>query len=272
MFECVAESERTVTQCPRCLPERQACRDCGEDKPATEFYLNSKKTRLLSYCKTCNTIRARKQRAEKAAPPTKDAKACIKCGQTKPAKHFHRRACRADGLNPWCKVCRKVHRGGAPKASVPPSLLAALTPKRCSACGKTKPVNLFCRSRANKDGRSIYCRQCSVQRTARWKSSNPGKVADSMRIQNGKRRVALKGGSLGKVSAALVRTIGDAQRWRCAYCPSSIRKRYHLDHITPLARGGAHEARNLQLTCPPCNSSKAATDPILFAQSMGKLL
>ena len=40
----------------------------------------------------------------------------------------------------------------------------------------------------------------------------------------------------------------------------------------PLARGGKHEASNLQLLCPPCNMSKNAKHPIDFMQQRGFLL
>ena len=35
----------------------------------------------------------------------------------------------------------------------------------------------------------------------------------------------------------------------------------HLDHVIPLARGGAHTADNLRVACAPCNQSKGATMP-----------
>ncbi len=43
----------------------------------------------------------------------------------------------------------------------------------------------------------------------------------------------------------------------CAYCsadtPPGAR---HVDHATPLARGGAHAVGNLRVACPPCNWRK----------------
>ena len=69
-----------------------------------------------------------------------------------------------------------------------------------------------------------------------------------------------------------IEAIGTAQRWRCAICSASIKTGYHVDHIQPLARGGKHEPRNIQLTCPSCNVRKNAKDPIDYMRSLGRLL
>ncbi|MGL5935922.1 MAG: HNH endonuclease, partial [Cetobacterium sp.] len=37
-------------------------------------------------------------------------------------------------------------------------------------------------------------------------------------------------------------------------------------------RGGAHCDSNVQLLCPTCNLRKAAKDPVVFMQEMGRLL
>ncbi len=62
------------------------------------------------------------------------------------------------------------------------------------------------------------------------------------------------------------------QRGRCGYCRKKIGNRYHVDHVTPLAKGGSNGRKNLQILCPPCNQSKSAKDPIDFARSKGLLI
>jgi len=69
-----------------------------------------------------------------------------------------------------------------------------------------------------------------------------------------------------------IKTIFKAQRGKCAYCRNKVGKSYHVDHITPLALGGANDRTNLQITCSKCNHTKHAKDPIVFAQSLGMLL
>ena len=49
--------------------------------------------------------------------------------------------------------------------------------KRCYTCKLEKPLSEFCKNRANKDGISCYCRQCSTERTRKWRRSPEGVAA-----------------------------------------------------------------------------------------------
>jgi len=42
-------------------------------------------------------------------------------------------------------------------------------------------------------------------------------------------------------------------------CNRYIAKRYEVDHIIPLSRGGTNWPSNLQLMCKRCNQSKGAS-------------
>lgn len=66
--------------------------------------------------------------------------------------------------------------------------------------------------------------------------------------------------------------IGNSQKWKCVACRKSIKLKYHVDHIMPLALGGKHERLNIQLLCPSCNLSKHKKHPVDFMQSIGYLL
>lgn len=66
--------------------------------------------------------------------------------------------------------------------------------------------------------------------------------------------------------------IFNMQKGLCAYCKISIKEKYHVDHITSLAKGGTNWPKNLQLLCVPCNMHKHDKDPIDFAKSLGMLL
>ena len=63
-----------------------------------------------------------------------------------------------------------------------------------------------------------------------------------------------------------------AQSGKCAYCRVKLGKKYHVDHIVALSKGGANDRTNLQILCARCNQTKSAKDPIVFAQSLGMLL
>lgn len=90
---------------------------------------------------------------------------------------------------------------------------------------------------------------------------------------SGHKRRALKRGSKGSHSASDLLAILKAQSGKCAYCRSSlIKRKKHVDHITPLSCGGSNDRTNIQYLCAPCNLTKGAKDPILFAQELGRLL
>lgn len=76
----------------------------------------------------------------------------------------------------------------------------------------------------------------------------------------------------GRLPRGTVKRLGELQRWKCAVCRVCIKKQFHVDHIVPLAKGGAHERTNIQLLCPSCNVRKSAKDPIRFMQERGFLL
>lgn len=117
---------------------------------------------------------------------------------------------------------------------------------------------------------------------AAYRAANKERIAErakayraSHRLEkacNEARRRALKKASGGVYFATDVRAIGEAQKHRCAYCRASVRSAFHMDHIVPLIRGGSNDRRNIQLLCAPCNLKKGASDPINYAQSLGRLI
>lgn len=105
----------------------------------------------------------------------------------------------------------------------------------------------------------------SAERVRRYRAKHPHRAREW--AQNRKNR---KHGA--RLPYGTIPRLGGAQRWKCAICQTSIKARYHVDHIMPIARGGKHEPRNLQLLCPSCNVRKNAKDPIAYMQELGRLL
>ncbi len=50
----------------------------------------------------------------------------------------------------------------------------------------------------------------------------------------------------------------ELQDGKCGQYGQRLDLRYlHVDHIIPVAHGGSHEMRNLQLLCQPCHNRKS---------------
>lgn len=73
-----------------------------------------------------------------------------------------------------------------------------------------------------------------------------------------RRRARLLGASTDTRGVAQwIRELRLKRRVKCYYCPTVIPgAKMHVDHIVPLAKGGAHAIGNLCASCPTCNLSK----------------
>jgi hypothetical protein len=103
--------------------------------------------------------------------------------------------------------------------------------------------------------------------TAAWGKANP----ETLRIYcNNYRAKKLANG--GKLSKGLSAKLFKLQQGKCPCCSQPLGDDYHMDHITPLKKGGANEDWNIQLLRQQCNNQKHAKDPIDFMQSRGFLI
>jgi 5-methylcytosine-specific restriction endonuclease McrA len=101
----------------------------------------------------------------------------------------------------------------------------------------------------------------------RWRDSHPIEVG----LFRKRWRAARRNSQIGPITAAQILDLYVKQRGLCAICRKKLTEQ-HVDHIEPLAKGGAHVINNLQLLCPPCNVRKSDRHPIEHMQSLGFLL
>lgn len=114
----------------------------------------------------------------------------------------------------------------------------------------------------------------------KWKSSNPLKDKESksryLRTEKGKVSKANKAHrrrerfleNRSPITNEQMMIIRSAKT--CFYCGIRSR-RMEIDHMVPLAKGGAHSKDNIVMACGPCNRAKSAKDPNEFARSRGLL-
>lgn len=101
----------------------------------------------------------------------------------------------------------------------------------------------------------------------RWRIANLDVVSALSRQRRGRQR-----GNGGAHTAKQIADLLVKQKRKCVNCLCSIEKKYHVDHIVPVARGGSNDISNIQLLCPTCNHRKSAKDPFAWAREHGRLL
>lgn len=104
-----------------------------------------------------------------------------------------------------------------------------------------------------------------------YRKKNPDGIAAQKR-----RYKASKIGADGSHTGKDVQEIFDSQRGLCANCKKKLfksgAKKFHVDHVVPLSKGGSNWPSNLQCLCAFCNMSKGAKDPLDWAKENGRLL
>jgi 5-methylcytosine-specific restriction endonuclease McrA len=106
-----------------------------------------------------------------------------------------------------------------------------------------------------------------LQKQKEWWAANSHRRRAYLSLRRSRKRAAI-----GSYDEEDVKRLLMLQSGKCVCCRTRFGKRYCVDHIIALARGGTNERDNLQLLCVSCNSQKWAHDPIKFMQSRGYLL
>lgn len=101
-------------------------------------------------------------------------------------------------------------------------------------------------------------------RAKRWIQNNLDRHRASMRKSKQNRR-AREVAAEGKFTVKDIELLHVRQRGRCYWCRMKYGKKFHIDHVWPLKRGGSNGPENLVLSCPTCNLRKNAKTPMEFA-------
>lgn len=149
--------------------------------------------------------------------------------------------------------------------------------------GVARPAEDFYKNRARADGLSSQCKRCQREYTSRpavrkaanastaaWQKRNPDKRAATnkrwrdgdplnQRLLNGAREARHHGGLADRLSPEILRAYWESHgigEGVCYYTGEPLGDDWHLDHMTPLSRGGHHGADNLVPCTPFVNMSK----------------
>lgn len=178
----------------------------------------------------------------------------------------------ADSISKFCNKCDCETERNA-RRQCKPCQKAATTVWRAANLEKVKATKAAWYAANRKKEKVanaawyVANRERKAATTAAWKKANPGAV----RINKHNRR-ALKIAVGGALSKGLSAKLFELQRGKCACCKLPLGDNLHMDHIMPLALGGANIDGNMQLLRATCNLKKHAKHPVDFMQSRGFLL
>lgn len=203
-------------------------------------------------------------------------KTCGKCLEIKAVSQFYSHKKHKDGLRSECKECCKANAHGWNRKN--PGRVLARVKKYTEENRDRRLAYWRAHSRKHATKKKAYRiaryranPAPALAATKLWAKANPEKRSVITRRCAHKRRALILGGG-GSFSRAEIEDLFKKQRGKCAACSTSIKGRYHMDHIIALTNGGSNWISNIQLLCRSCNCSKHAMHPIDFMQSRGFLL
>lgn len=187
-------------------------------------------------------------------------KRCTKCDAVRPLTEFHRKPTYTGGYHTWCKFCVSAYNK-AYKAKNRERLMAAdrarywANKEEYSEKAKRRyRENPESAKRRAKERRATYPERLADEQR-RYRERNQ----DKRRLARARRRAAKKNGDAPgrpRREHRVLWQMYDSQGGLCAYCEEPLFGNFHLEHMIPLSRGGAHDWMNLALACPTCNMRK----------------
>jgi len=169
-------------------------------------------------------------------------KACTRCGQTLPLDDFSKQKSGKSGFRAPCRQCCRVEARAYREAHPE----AVRESKRAWAHAN--------REKANAMARAYYEANPEVAKAGQraWAKANPEAKRNRSSLRNSLRRARIAENGIFLVTA---KDIARLLRQPCAYCGAVAE---HIDHVVPIARGGAHKIGNLVAACSSCNLRKGS--------------
>lgn len=118
--------------------------------------------------------------------------------------------------------------------------------KRCSGCKIEKSIHKYHKNKNKKDGLSVQCKKCAIDRAKAWAKSNPERAKKNSRKANKERH----GISYGEYERLLA-----AQNNRCAICDRT-HQNLSIDHDHACCPGHFSCGACIRgLLCHKCNTA-----------------
>lgn len=252
------------------IKDSATCTKCGDTWPKTHRYFqryNGDSSKLSGACKPCFSNASREyRRLWKTRMQVREGFwPCSNCLSILPrtVKYFkpYKRS-GPSGLSSLCRECiRRQNRAWRDKN---PGRVAQSARERRKTWTPEQLEQNRERSRAN------YRRNKAeiIEHRRNYHLANKERISIRSReyyernkeqhLAYSRKRKALKRAAEGTHTFAEVWAMYESQDGLCAYCEVPLFGVYHVDHMTPLSRGGSNDWSNLAITCPSCNLRKNA--------------
>lgn len=254
------------------------CPTCEHYKPATTEYFPRQKGTKDGFhfrCKVCKSGKdkeyrvankekiASSGRARRVANPGVNAAQCRKYQAANKEKvAANKREYAAKNKGRWTEYWHNRYLANKPLRQLPEHKAKGAEQTRQKRLRNREEINDLRRQRyqENKErererGRlwSAKNKEKKSEKYRRWAQANK----EFRRAKDNLRRTR-KLNAEGTHTADDIRRQYEAQNGRCYYCETEVGKKYEVDHVIPLARGGSNAAENIVISCPACNRSKGA--------------
>lgn len=239
----------------------KVCTACGQTKPLYEFHKHSRNAD--GYRTVCKMCRAQKEghKYVKGAPP--EQKWCRKCNTLYPAteEYFYKDENLSHGLYASCKNCHYERTRNWQRSR--PEFWNSLS-KKWRDAHPEKVSEMWQNWKQNNPEAYVKHMIRSAAYAKEWAIANPIRARINSKRGKAIRRARILGNG-GSHTASDIAALYAEQEGRCAYCGVTvfwdIVGDIHVDHIIPLARGGANDLSNLAIACADCNLSKSKKAP-----------
>jgi 5-methylcytosine-specific restriction endonuclease McrA len=205
------------------------CSKCGEEKDISEFYKGSGKYGRRSQCIICYNGKVSEYRENNKEKILETGKKYYQKHKKEKRKYYEDNK---DSINEYQNKYREKHKEG-------------LRQRR-----KEYRKNNREKIRARKKKYYENNKEKILEKSKKFRQENPHLEAN----KRARRLVKIGDAEITKDEWL---AIMKSNNWRCFYCEEELTKdNRSIDHVIPLAIGGAHELFNLVPSCIPCNSSK----------------